>query len=135
MSMMIVNNVGITGVLAFKTQVVTAASLDAEGVLSIDIDAMTSGADLLIDHGVVLHGIRLISNGLPFMTDDDTTVLLMIKSVGACQLIHNSGSVSNSSEKFSVSSGNNVFVDSRRIQIFWSTGSGSRVWEVPDWSV
>lgn len=129
-----VDNVYVTGVLILDRIEVTSGDLDSEGVFEIDIeDAVKSGSDFYLENGLVLKGIRVLSNGEALILDDLKQIFLIVSSMGVSSLVHNSVDVSDTN-RLPTSSGLDVWVDSRRIQVFWSKRSGSWKWEVPDWS-
>lgn len=128
-----VDTVYINGVLVFKRIEVAAADLDSEGVFEFDVDTTSAGSHLFLENGLTLKGIRILSSSSALELEDEQEVLVMISSAGTASIVHDSGDVTEPTQRFRTSDGFNGGVNNRRIQCFWSTAGGFRRWEFPNW--
>ena len=110
------------------------ATIPGDGVLEIELTEADTGSVIELPHLGTLKGIRLLSNGDPSFFDGGEEYMIVLKSAGFSILNHEDLSVVEPTERLSTSSGETVYVDDRRIQIFYAYDGISWRWRIPDWS-
>ena len=111
------------------------SALTTEDVVQLEVEGSSSGMHIRIPNGLTVSGINLLDQGSPLYLEDSDEIMLMLSSDGTALLVDEDTGVTEPSSRFRTSSGVDVGIDGRRIQIFSSTAGGARRWEVPDWSV
>jgi hypothetical protein len=129
-----VDGVQIHGALWMHQTLVAAGALTAEGVFVLDAD--TSAPQLVLETGLVLHGLSARDAGED-VTPLQAGRLLTVScesDAGAALVIESPAVVDDEADRFSIAGGNVsvVGIDRRPIQVLFS-GTLQR-WVVPDWS-